>query len=243
MSASLTGPPEAPFGTGGNHPATPATPRPGRQGPAIHQALAALDRPRKHYQWYYSTREADADMRNCQQGIHDFLRAYYHVKSGDRLANTPVPLAGWTAAELARLPTYYIMDLDRDMAATVAEELPSPAMIAACDWLPDQQLRVYSDAFSRTGFQGGLQWYRCRTQGIGSAELEVFAGRTIDVKSMFVAGAPDWSIHQSPGALQRMQNHACTAMVGCHLIDGAGHWVQQERPEAVTSALLTFLSH
>src|SRR5438309_6771703 len=43
----------------------------------IHQALAALDRPRKHYQWYYSTREANDDMLHCRQGVHAFLRAYY----------------------------------------------------------------------------------------------------------------------------------------------------------------------
>ena len=47
----------------------------------IHQDLAKLGR--KHYQWYYSTREADADMHDCRQGIADFLRAYYHFKSAD----------------------------------------------------------------------------------------------------------------------------------------------------------------
>jgi pimeloyl-ACP methyl ester carboxylesterase len=45
--------------------------------------LAELERPRKHYVWYYSTPEANDDMRNCPQGIRDFLRAYFHVKSGD----------------------------------------------------------------------------------------------------------------------------------------------------------------
>src|SRR5438477_6579088 len=38
----------------------------------IHGALAALKRPRKHYQWYYSTRPADGDMRDCPQGVHAF---------------------------------------------------------------------------------------------------------------------------------------------------------------------------
>ena len=51
--------------------------------PDIHKALAALDAPRKHYQWYYSTREADGDMLKCPQGLHNFLRAYYHYKSAD----------------------------------------------------------------------------------------------------------------------------------------------------------------
>jgi pimeloyl-ACP methyl ester carboxylesterase len=71
----------------------------------IHAALAALQPPRKHYQWYYSTREANADMVNCPQGVHAFLRAYYHHKSADWPGNTPFRLGGWIASELARMPT------------------------------------------------------------------------------------------------------------------------------------------
>src|ERR1700692_85854 len=117
MSAPFAGPPELPFDTDKN-PSPPAT------GPSIHEALAALPRPRKHYQWYYSTRAANADMWHCKAGVHGFLRAYFHHKSADWRQNQPFPLKSWSAGELARMPTYYIMDLDRDMAATVAEEMP-----------------------------------------------------------------------------------------------------------------------
>src|SRR6202012_666162 len=127
-----------------------------------------------------------------RQGLHAFLRAYYHHKSADWPGNRPFRLAAATASELARLPTYYIMDLDRDMPRTVAAEMPSAEAIAACRWLPDSELQVYSSEYERTGFQGGLQWYRCRTRGEGIGnlqlrELQVFAGRTIDVPSMFIA--------------------------------------------------------
>jgi pimeloyl-ACP methyl ester carboxylesterase len=94
----------------------------------------------------------------------------------------------------------------------------------------------------RTGFQGGLQWYRCRTQGIGHADLQVFHGRTIDVPSMFVSGECDWGIYQNPGAIERMQQAACTAMTECHLLPRAGHWVQQEQPERVAALLAAFLA-
>jgi pimeloyl-ACP methyl ester carboxylesterase len=207
----------------------------------VHAEMAALARPRKHYQWYYSTREADADMRDAPQGIHDFLRAYYHAKSADWPANKPCRLASWSAGELAKLPTYYIMDLDKDMAATVAPEMPSKDSVAACKWLPDDELRVYSEAFARTGFQGGLQWYRCGTEPRFAAELETWSGRTIDTPSMFIAGASDWGIYQRPGAFERMQSAACTKMLGCHLVPGAGHWVQQEQPQATADLLLDFL--
>ena len=79
------------------------------------------------------------------------------------------------------MPTYYIMDLHEDMPSTVAHEMPSPAEIAACRWLPDDELRVYSREYQRTGFQGGLQWYRRGTGGLDTAELQLFSGRTIDV--------------------------------------------------------------
>jgi pimeloyl-ACP methyl ester carboxylesterase len=206
----------------------------------VHAAMARLPRPRKHYQWYYSTRAANADMWCCPQGVHDFLRGYFHFKSADWPGNKPFRLAAWSAEELAKMPTYYIMDLDKDMAATVAPEMPSPAEIAACRWLPENELAVYSGEYERTGFQGGLQWYRCRTQGV-NADLDIFAGRTIDVPAMFVAGKSDWGIYQSPGAIERMQESACTRMRGCHLLDGAGHWVQQEQPERVSELLLGFL--
>ncbi len=207
----------------------------------IHDALAALPRPRKHYQWYYSTRPANADMTDCPQGVHAFLRAYFHHKSADWAANRPQPLAGWTADELARMPTYYIMDRDRDMAATVADEMPSAAEIAANMWLPEDDLAVYSAEFARTGFQGGLQWYRCATGGGNAADLRLFAGRTIDVPAAFIAGKADWGIHQKPGTLEAMQTEACTDFRALHLLDGAGHWVQQEQPDAVNALLLDFL--
>jgi pimeloyl-ACP methyl ester carboxylesterase len=209
--------------------------------PDIHAALAALPRPRKHYQWYYSTRQANTDMWRCPQGVHAFLRAYYHHKSADWKANKPFPLAGWTAEELAKLPTYYIMDLQETMAETVAHEMPTPAEIAACGWLSEAELGVYAEEYQRNGFQGGLQWYRCRTTGRFTAEHEIFSGRTIDVPSCFIAGASDWGIHQIPGAIETMRRRACTAMRDVHLLEGAGHWVQQEQPQEVTRLLLQFL--
>ncbi len=220
----------------------PALPVPGAApNEDVHAALARLARPRKHYQWYYSTRAANPDMQDCPQGVHDFLRAYYHVKSADWAPNRPAPLAAWTAAELARLPTYYVMDHDRTMAETVAPELPDPAAIAACRWLPEDAMAVYAAEYARTGFQGGLQWYRCRTEGVGLAEQQIFAGRAITVPALFLAGASDWGAFQTPGALDSMRGTGCADLRGCHLIPGAGHWVQQEQPDQVLRHLRDFL--
>jgi pimeloyl-ACP methyl ester carboxylesterase len=48
-------------------------------------------------------------------------------------------------------------------------------------------------------------------------------------------------VYQNPGALERLQKTVCSKMLGTHLVDGAGHWVQQEQPEAVSALLVDFL--
>ena len=209
---------------------------------SLPESLVSLRPPRKHYQWYFSTRAADADMRECPQGIHAFLRAYFHVKSADWRLNAPHPLKSWAADELANMPKYYIMDLNKNMAQTVAEHAPSEAEAARCAWLPDEELRIYSEEFSRTSFRGGLKWYRNATDADGAAQLRAFAGRSIEVPCCFIAGKSDWGTYQSPGALQAMESSACSQFRGVHLVDGAGHWVQQEQPAAVSDLLLNFLA-
>lgn len=236
MSAPFAGPPALPFNTA-NEPARGAAPT----GPSIHDDLARLPRPRKHYMWYYGTREADPNMHHAPQGLRNFLRAYYHMKSADWTKNGPYPLKSWTASELAKLPAYYVMDLDKGMAETVAAEMPSRAEIEACKWLTDTELQVYADEYTRNGFQGGLQWYRCAVDPKYAAELQTYSGRTIDVPSCFIAGAKDWGVYQIPGNFEKMQTTACTRMVSVHLVEHAGHWVQQEQAEATTRLLLQFI--
>jgi pimeloyl-ACP methyl ester carboxylesterase len=129
MSAPFGGPPPLPFDSAANPVRQQAAM--GLANPDMNAALALLQPPRKHYQWYYSTREADGNMRHGAQGIHAFLRAYYHYKSADWKRNQPHPLKSWSAAELAQLPSYYVMALGRGMAETVAQEMPSPASARA----------------------------------------------------------------------------------------------------------------
>ncbi len=232
-SAPFGGPPPLPSATSAAGPATPpADPN------AIYAELAALTPPRKHYQRYYQTAEANENLWHPKQGLQAFLRAYYHMKSADWKQNTPHPLAARTATEWAKLPRYYVMDLDKGMSEQVASDMPSAAEIAACKWLPDSELRVYAEEYGRTGFQGGLNGYRGSP---GDGDLQIFAGRTLDVPSTFISGKQDWGVYQNPGAVDRLEKTVTTKYQGTHLIDGAGHWVQQEQPEAFSRLLLDFL--
>jgi len=133
------------------------------------------------------------------------------------------------------------MDKDKGMAEQVASEMPTAEQIAACRWLPDRELAVYASEYGRTGFQGGLQSYRVGRSPRLGAELQLFAGRTIDVPAMFVSGKSDWGVFQRAGSYEAMQTTACTKFVGTHLLEGAGHWVQQEQAERVTRLLLDFM--
>ena len=233
MSAPFGGTSSLPFDTADN----PLPQRP--PGYNLTADLAKLARPRKHYQRYYTTREANENMWHPPQGLQAFIRGYYHYKSADWTDNKPFRLASRTAAEMAQMPTYYIMDLADGMAETVAKNMPTAAQIAANTWLPDNELQVYVEEYGRTGFQGGLNHYR--SGGLGAQEQQLFAGRTIDQPSLFIAGASDWGSYQSPGALERMQNEACTDMRAVHMVEGAGHWVQQEQPEETSRLLIEFL--
>lgn len=203
--------------------------------------LAGLDPPRKDSYFYFSTPSANSDMLHAPQGLSDFLRAYFFLKSADYPDNHPHPLASASAMELAKLPTYYIMNLNETIATTVARLMPTKEQVARELWLSASELEVYASEYERTGFQGGLNWYRCTTDGTNRAELELFAGRTIDVPTCFIAGEADWGIYRQPGAFEAMQTEGCTHMEEPNIIPGAGHWVQQERPVETSDGMLSFL--
>jgi pimeloyl-ACP methyl ester carboxylesterase len=204
--------------------------------------LAALPRPRKYYVLWNGERGAAADYETAPQGLHDFFRAYFHHKSGNWAGNKPFYLADQSAAEMARMPTYYVMDLDKGMAATVAAFMPTPEEIAACNWLEDDEVALFAAEYRHAGFQGALNAsYRILSDPRIMAEMRTFAGRKIDVPSAFISGACDWGIYQTAGALQAMAVNGCSNMTDIHLVEGAGHWVQQERATEVTTLLLDFI--
>lgn len=238
MSAPFPGPPAFPFATADSE-APPA--QPDAQNQKLAAALAALDPPREYYQQYLSTRQANDDMSHPPQGLHAFLRALFYVKSADWPGNKPHPLKGRTAPDLARMPTYYVMDLGKTMPETVAPFQPSGAEVSACKWLTEPELGVYVEEYGRTGFQGALQAYRVFSDPDLNAELRLFSGKTIDVPSLFIGGKSDWGTYSAPGALDLMKTKAATKMDDVELIDGAGHWIQQEQPARLGSLLLAFI--
>lgn len=205
----------------------------------VHDELARLPQPRRHYQAYYCGPRANADMWRAPQGVHRFLRGYYHQKSADWEGNRPRLLKGWTGEELARMPLYYCMPAQSGMAEIAAAAMPDPRRAAACAWLSDADLAVAAAEFARTGFQPALNWYRSAlAEGMTGRDLTPFHGRRLPMPVAFVAGKADWGPYQAPGLLENMRLGLATDPVSLHFIDGAGHWAQQEQPERFAQILL-----
>ncbi len=108
------------------------------------------------------------------------------------------------------------------------------------DWMSDVDLAYYTGEFKRTGFRGGLNWYRCLR--LNSELLAPWRGAAIQQPSMFIAGARD-SVLRFPATQAQIARYdtSLPALRGCHILDGAGHWIQRERSAEVSALLLAFL--
>ena len=114
------------------------------------------------------------------------------------------------------------------------ERLPEPDGLPA--WLEQRELDHYVSEFTRTGFTGGINWYRNLDRNwLRTPHL---AGAKVTVPSLFVGGRNDPVLLMSP---PEAMNEWVTDHRGTVVVDGAGHWVQQEAPGPVNDALLGFL--
>jgi len=107
-------------------------------------------------------------------------------------------------------------------------------------WLNEADLAYFTEAYTKSGFRGGLNWYRNLDR---NWELTApWQGAQIHQPSLFIAGSKDSVITGLIGAKRVADmERVVTDLRGKIILDGAGHWVQQERPDEVNAALLDFL--
>jgi pimeloyl-ACP methyl ester carboxylesterase len=134
--------------------------------------------------------------------------------------------------------------LRRDVRRTLAtNELWNPAWAERDEepriprWMSEDDLNVYVEAFEETGFTGGLNWYRNMDR---NWEITApYADRKVEQPALFVAGSRDEVLSFMPPELM---DEWVSDLRGKVIIEGAGHWIQQERPDEVNRALLEFLA-
>lgn len=220
--------------------------------PDVHASLARREQPLKHYQWYNSTPGAADNWENPPQGLKAFLRGYLHLKSHVWKGNAGAGrLKGWTAEELARMPGYYMMPLDASMPDVVARDMQGEdaSLTARKGITTDDELDVYVHEFTRTGFQGMLNWYRSATDDGGSSKdnvhkkaMTMFAGKKYEVPVTYIGGEADWGNYQRPGALEALENgETATRYRGTRIFEGAGHWPQVEISDVVCREIIKSL--
>jgi pimeloyl-ACP methyl ester carboxylesterase len=178
-------------------------------------ALAKRGIENFYMQYFQTPGLAEAEL---ERDVEASLRRIYFSGSGD-------------GPERA---TFGMLALNKGFLANTVdpETLPS--------WLSRDDLAYYAGEFGRAGFRGGLNWYRNLRR---SWELLApWRGCVIYQPSMFIAGARD-DVLKFPTSKPQIDHFPGTlpGLRGCHILEGAGHWIQRERASAVSELLLGFL--
>ena len=168
-----------------------------------------------YMQYFQKPGVAEAEM---QQDIRGALRRIYYTAGGDLTE----PGKGF-----ARLPD-----------GTLLSNTVDPPKLPA--WLSEADLDYYVGEFARTGFRGGFNWYRNLRR---NWELSgPWRGQPIRQPSLFIAGSRD-GVLRFPAAKAQLEAFPKTlpGLRGSHILEGAGHWAQQEQPAEVNKLLIEFL--
>ena len=201
----------------------------------------------------------------------DIFRAVAALSIPLRPRGPTAPLAALRAAGLDQLYWFYFQkpgvaeaELERDVSGgmrkgihTLSGDAPQTSewspMIAPGSgfldkmiapkhlppWFGEEDLATVSAEFKRTGFRGALNWYRNLDRNW--ALTGAFEGRRIEQPALFIAGTRDITM---AGPNKAAIDKLATTVPGLKrqiLIDGAGHWVGEERPSEVNAALIDFL--
>lgn len=181
--------------------------------------MQAVAGDREYYRLYFQ--EPGVAEADFEQDVWRTMLGVLYSVSGDIVADG-VHTQGW--------------DGHFSKGQTMADQFVMPKTLP--DWLTEEDLEFYVQEHSATGFTGGLNWYRNikRVPGL----IAPFTGRTIEQPSLYLYGEHDLIAGNTPEAIASLP-HTLPNLRGCKRFDGAGHWLQQERPEGVNAELLAFL--
>jgi pimeloyl-ACP methyl ester carboxylesterase len=187
-----------------------------RGGTDLFTSLTKLGITRFYIQYFQKPGVAEAEF---EADVRNALRRVYFTASGDLRES---------GKGFAMLPE----------GGGFLSNTVSPETLPA--WLSEADLDWFAGEFSRVGFRGGLNWYRniARNWHLTAP----WYGLPITQPSLFIAGSRD-GVLKFPASAAQMEAFSRTLpqLRGSHILEGAGHWVQQERPDEVNRLLLDFL--
>lgn len=179
-----------------------------------------------------------------QADIHDFYMQYFQTPGlaeaelerdvGASIRRIHFGASGEGQALLGR-PVFGAVDSNKGLLGHLVEPPALP------DWWSEPDIAYYTNEFTRTGFRGGLSWYRNIRR---SWELLTpWRGQVIRQPSMFIGGSSD-DVLKFPASQAQIGNFGKTlpGLRGSHILSNAGHWIQRERAQQVNSLLMDFLA-
>ena len=194
----------------------------------IHEKISGPDAD--FYQIYFGALEGIID--EIEVDLRSWVRDLMWTVSGDAAAGAGINLKDtdpvqWTREGALCLPH------GQKMKARFAtpEKMPQ--------WLTDEDLDVFVAALQGGGFSGPLSFYRNLENNWH--DLADMAGKKLTVPAMFLGAEYDVATWWGKEAIDRAPE-VMTNWMGAHVIDGAGHWLQQERPEETNRVVGQFLS-
>ncbi|MET9878827.1 alpha/beta hydrolase [Actinacidiphila glaucinigra] len=187
-------------------------------GPRPTDVFARMGGDQEFYVAYFQEPgRAEAEM---EPDVRGWLAGFYAALSADTMPDQGEPDPHFVARTGGRLR-------DRFPAGT------RPA------WLSEDDLDVYAGEFERTGMTGALNRYRNMDRDW--EDLAQYAGAPIKQPSLFIGGAMDASTTWMADAIDAYPA-TLPGLTASHILDGCGHWIQQERPEEVNRLLIGWLA-
>jgi pimeloyl-ACP methyl ester carboxylesterase len=187
-------------------------------GPRPTEVFAQLGGGQEEFYVSYFQEPGRAE-REIEPDVRGWLAGFYAALSADTL---PAPGA----------PDPHFVS----PGATLRDRFPTGRRPS---WLGEDDLDVYAGEFERTGLTGALNRYRAMDRDW--KDLAGFAGAPVTQPSLFLGGALDASTTWLSDAIAAFPT-TLPALHASHILEGCGHWIQQERPEEVNRHLLDWLT-
>ena len=172
--------------------------------------------------------------------VHDFYMQYFQAPGVAEaeferdVAATVRRIQFSSSGDAPERASFGRVDFDKGFLAGTVDPEVLPA------WLSEADLAWYAGEFRRAGFRGGLNWYRNLRRN--RELLMPWRGCPVRQPSMFIAGSRD-GVMKFPASKKQIEAFTTTlpGLRGCHVLEGAGHWIQRERAAQVNALLVDFL--